>query len=75
MLGIFPGKFRDFRRGTGPIPVNPKRTAHGSLPDVVAKILKWRTLPRFSHLAGHDPLAASTTTLNESTPLLRGAGE
>ncbi len=64
MLGIC----KDARRETGPIPVNPERTAHGSRPDVVAKSLKWPTLLRFSRLAGHDPWAASTTTLIEYGP-------
>ncbi len=64
MLGIF----KDARRETGSIPVNPQRTAQGTRPDVVAKSLKWRTLLRFSRLAGHDPWTASTTTFYEDTP-------
>ena len=64
MLGIF----KDERRGTGPIPVNPAGTARGSSPDGVAKSLKCRTLRRFPRLAGDDPRAASTTTLYEYTP-------
>ncbi len=64
MLGIC----KDERRETGSILVNPQRTAQGSRPDVVAKSLKWRTLRRFFLLAGHDPWAASTTTLIEYGP-------
>ena len=64
MLGIC----KNERRETGSIPVNPNRTAHGSSPDIVAKILKWRTLLRFSRLAGNDPWAASTTTFYEYGP-------
>ncbi len=64
MLGIF----KDERRGTGPIPVNPFGTARGSPPDVVAKSLKCGTLRRFPRLAGDDPRAASTATLYEYTP-------
>ncbi len=63
------GICKDARRETGPIPANPSGTAHGSRPDVVAKSLKWRTLLRFLLLAGHDPWAASTTTLYEYGPL------
>ena len=63
MLGIF----KDERRGTGLIPVNPEGTARGSPPDVVAKSLKCRTLRRFPRLAGGDPRAAGTTTLYEHT--------
>ncbi len=63
-----PGIFKDERRETGPIPVNPEGTARGAPPDVVAKSLKWRTLRRFPRLAGDDPRAAGTTTLYEYTP-------
>ena len=63
--------FKDARRGTGPIPVNPGKflcgTARRSSPDVVANSLKWGTLRRFPRLAGDDPRAAGTTTLYEYT--------
>ncbi len=58
MLGIF----KDERRETGPIPVNPDGTARGSPPDVVAKSLKCGTLPRFTRLARDDPRAPGTPT-------------
>ena len=60
-----PGIFKDERRGTGSILVNPEGTAHGPSPDVVAKSLKWGALQRFPRLAGGDPWAAGTTTLYE----------
>jgi hypothetical protein len=59
--------FKDARRGTGPIPVNPCGTVRGSSPDVVAKSLKWGTLRRFPRLAGGDPRAAGTITFYEYT--------
>ena len=63
MLGIF----KDERRGTGPIPVNPDGTVRRSSPDVVAQSLKWGALRRFPRLAGGDRRAAGTTTLYEYT--------
>ena len=63
MLGIF----KDARRRTGPIPVNPDGAVRGSSPDVVAQSLKCGTLRRFPRLAGGDPRAAGTTTVYEHT--------
>lgn len=62
------GIFDDERRETGPIWPNPMGTWPICLLDVVAKGLKWPTLPRLSRLASRQMGHASTTTTSVTTP-------
>ena len=60
--------FDDERRETGPIWSNPYRTRPICLLDVVAKGLKWQTLPCLPRLASRQMGHASTATIIVTTP-------
>ena len=63
-----PGIFDDEQCETGPIWSNPMGTRPICLRDVVAKGLKWQTLPRISRLASRQMGRASATTIFVTTP-------
>ncbi len=63
-----PGIFNDEHRVPGPIWPNPFGTRPLCPMDVVAKSLKWSTLPRFSRLAIGQRGRAGTASMNVDRP-------